>query len=365
MTQLLSGLTGLRGFLRRRTPPGSAPGTLSVDPAARRTRIRIMAYGPDRLIEEELDDPGLLPELVQAWPVVWVDVDGLADVDKLRQLGEVVGLHPLALEDAVGCHQRPKVERYPEHDFIVVRMVSLGERIATEQLSIFLSRSVVVTLQGERPGDSLEPVRERVRVARGLIREAGPDYLAYALTDAVIDHYFPVLEELGEQLEQLEEDVVAGLVENAPGRIHAAKHDLLAMRRALWPLREAIAALYREDSPQVAAETRVYLRDCHDHVVQLMDIVDTYREVAGSLMEIHLSSVSNRMNEVMKLLTIIGTVFIPLTFIAGLYGMNFDPSLSWWNMPELRWQFGYPFSLLLMAVAASVFLLYFRRRGWI
>jgi magnesium transporter len=365
MPQLLSGLAGLRRLLRSPTPPGSAPGTLSANPTAASTRVRVMAYSQGDLVEKEIDDLRELAALMKTWPTIWVDVDGLGDLATLHQLSELVDVHPLALEDAVNLNQRPKVERYPEHDFVVMRMVSLSERIASEQLSVIVFRGVVVTLQGEQPGDSLDPVRQRLRAGQGRIRTAGSDYLAYAIMDAVIDHYFPALDAVGEELERLEESVISVLVKDAPTRIHAAKHDLLTIRRALWPLREAMAALYREESPHVGPETRVYLRDCHDHVIQLMDIVDTYREVASSLMEIHLSSVSNRMNETMKLLTLIGTVFIPLTFVAGIYGMNFDPSLSPWNMPELRWEYGYPFALLMMLVAGGSLVVYFRRRGFI
>ena len=364
MAEVFGGLASFRATLRRRTAPGTAPGTLTKDPAQTATTIRVMAYGPDELAELTLADLDSLPRLVRKWAVVWVDVDGLGDVAKLQQLGTLLGLHPLSLEDAVSCHQRSKVERYAEHDFIVVRMISLGVRIATEQLNLFLFKNVVVTLQGERPGDSLDPVRVRLRSGRGRIRSAGADYLAYALVDAVVDAYFPVLDEFGERLEALEDEVVSALREGAAKRIHAAKHDLMTVRRALWPLREAIAELHREESSQVTPETRIYLRDCLDHATQLTEIVETYREVASSLMDIHLSSVGNRMNEVMKMLTLIGTLFIPLTFIAGVYGMNFDPTRSPWNMPELHWQFGYPLALVLMATTAGAFLLYFRRRGW-
>jgi len=365
MAHVFGGLANLRSLLRRRTAPGAMPGTLTGDPTTTTTSIRVMAYGPERLVEQEVDDPSELTALMAEWPVVWVDVDGLGDVAKLRGLGEVLRIHPLALEDATSCHQRSKIERYADHDFIVVRMINLGDRIVTEQLNVFLSQGLVVTLQGERPGDSLDPVRARLRTARGRIRELGADYLAYSLVDAVIDGYFPVLGELGERLEKLEEEVVTALRQDAPSRIHSAKHDLMTVRRSLWPLREAMGALWRDESPHIAPGTRVYLRDCYDHTAQLMDIVESYREVTGSLMEIHLSSVSNRMNEVMRMLTVIGTLFIPLTFITGLYGMNFDPALSRWNMPELRWQYGYPFALALMVVTSGAFLVYFRRRGWL
>jgi magnesium transporter len=365
MARLPSSLSRLRKLTRRRTAPGSSPGTLSLAPDAKPTIVRAMAYGPEEMVEQQVEDPEALRALLARWPVVWVDVDGLADTQLLQKLGDVVGLHPLALEDAVGGHQRPKLDRYTDHDFVVLRMIALDDRIDTEQLSIFFGRGFVVTLQGGREGDSLDPVRQRLREGRGRLRRDGADYLAYALVDATIDQYFPVLEEFGDRLERLEHEVVHGFVKDAPAQIHATKHDLLTLRRALWPLREAVQALQREDSPLVTRDTRIFVRDCQDHVAQLMDIVDAYREITSSLMEIHLSSVNLRASEVMKLLTLISTVFIPLTFIAGVYGMNFDTTRSPWNMPELEWRFGYPFSLGLMGLTAGGFLVYFWRRGWL
>jgi magnesium transporter len=356
----------MRGLMRNRGAPGTAPGTLVVDPQAKPTKVRVLSYGPDELVEEELEDIETLSALLGRHPTVWVDVDGLGDESKLGRLGQVLGLHPLALEDAVGSNQRPKVELYEEHCFLVAHMPSMAHRVEVEQLNVFFRPGLVVTLQNGQPGDCLEPVRKRLRQGRGRIRAAGADYLAYSLVDAVVDGYFPALEEFGEQLEVLEREVVEGSVgRNAARRIYAAKHDLLTLRRGIWPLRDAIGTLLRDDSLHLGQETRLYLRDCHDHAVQLIDIVDTYREVASNLMDIHLSSMSHRMNEVMKVLTIIATIFIPLTFISGVYGMNFDTARSPWNMPELEWRFGYPWALGLMLVTAAGLVLYFKRKGWL
>jgi magnesium transporter len=324
-----------------------------------------MAYGPDVLEEREVTDVQTLRPLLDTHAVTWVDVDGLGDVRAIEALGKVFGLHPLALEDAVNLYQRPKIEEYPEHLFIVVRMVSLVERIRTEQLGIFLGPNFVVTVQGEHPGDCLDPIRKRLRQTQGRIRTLGPDYLTYALLDAVVDHFFPITDEFGVGLEKLEDELIDSQVKNARQCIQAVKQDLVQLRRAVVPMREVVNSMARDDFPLIRPETRVFLRDCFDHTVQLMDVVTTYREIAGGLMELYLSGVSNRMNEIMKVLTLVSTIFIPLTFIVGVYGMNFDPTRSPWNMPEIEWRYGYPTIMGLMAVVAVLLVVYFRRKGWL
>jgi magnesium transporter len=344
-------------------PPGTAPGTITVDPEAPPPVVRVIAYGPDAIVERPVSDPKSLKDELGKWPVVWVNVDGLGDAAVIAALGEVFGLHPLALEDAAQVHQRAKVERYPSHDFIVARMVNQGERIDTEQLSLFLGTNFVVTFQ-ERSGDCWDPLRERMRRGLGRLRRAGPDYLAYALLDGVVDAYFPLLETLGDRIEGVEEEVIAHPGRNTISRVHAIKRDLLLLRRALWPLREALGGLSRDPTPRVTDETRLFLRDCHDHTIQIIELVETYRKLAADLTDVYLSSASNRMNEVMKVLTIITTIFMPLGLIAGVYGMNFHDDRSPWNMPELGWHYGYPFALGLMAVVALIMLWYFYRKGW-
>jgi magnesium transporter len=358
-----------KGQKRRRrralsTAPGAPPGTLTVSADAASPVIRVMAYGPSDYVEQPIDDLESVPPLLERWPVTWVNVDGLGDRDVLARLGEIFDLHPLSLEDVLNVHQRPKVEQYDRYHFIVTRMTALGERLETEQLSLFLGENFVLTLQ-EHPGDCLDPVRERIRKGLGRIRAAGADYLAYALVDAVVDAYFPVLEEFGERLEALEDEVVERADRSTIARIHGAKRDLLTLRRAMWPQREAINSLLRDAATLITQETRVYLRDCYDHAVQIIDMVETYRELASGLLDFYLSSVSNRMNEVMKVLTVIATIFIPLTFIAGIYGMNFNPERSAYNMPELNWRWGYPAVWLVMAAVAVAMLMFFRRRGWL
>ena len=349
---------------KRRVPPGASPGTLVADPTAFQPTVRLIAYGPDDLEEVEIGDLQELEPLIGKHAVTWIDIIGLGNLDLIRRLGEMFKLHGLALEDVVNLHQRPKLEDYAEHAFIVTRMIEDGPSPTPEQVSMFLGERFLLTFQ-ERPGDCFEPVRARLRSSRGQIRSRRADYLAYALLDAVIDGYFPVLEALGERLEVLEDRVITRPADMEAAQIHEIKRELLLLRRAIWPQREMVNALSRETSPYVTDQTRPYLRDCYDHTIQLMDIVETYREIATGLVDVYLSSVSTRLNEIMKVLTIIATIFIPLGFITGIYGMNFDRGASPWNMPELGWYWGYPVVVALMAVLALWMLYYFYRKGWI
>ena len=349
---------------RRGGKAGAPPGTIHVDPEAPAPVIRVFAYGPEEYVEQEIQDPDALGDILGRWPVVWVNVDGLGDAEILTKLAETFSLHRLVIEDVVNVHQRPKVEQYGDDLFIVSRMAAIRERLEVEQISVFLGQRGVLTFQ-EHPGDCLDPVRDRIRKATGRIRTQGPDYLVYAILDAVIDNYFPILEEFGERLEALEEHVLRNPGPEVISRIYAAKRDLLTMRRAVWPQRESVNWLSREPCALIQENTRLYFRDSCDHIAQIMDMVETFRELAMGLVEGYQSSMSNRMNEVMKVLTIIATIFIPLSFIAGLYGMNFNPEKSPLNMPELAWYWGYPFALGLMAVIAVGLLVYFWRRGWL
>jgi magnesium transporter len=348
---------------RRRAPAGTSPGTLISHPDAAPPLIRVMGYGPDGLEERGVAGAAELAALRGSWPVLWVNVDGVGDAASIEAIGELFGLHGLTLEDVMNVHQRPKVEEYDEHLFAVVRVPSLGDRVDTEQVSLVLGDGWVVTFQ-EHAGDCWDLVRERVRHGRGRIRTQGADYLFYALVDAVVDHFYPVLEEFAARMELLEQRVMDDPQRSLVGVIHAARRDLTALRHAAWPLRDAIGPLYRDPTRLVADETRFYLRDTYDHAVQVIDLLESFREMAGSLMEVYLSSVNHRMNEVMKVLTIIATIFIPLTFIVGIYGMNFDPAAGPWSMPELGWYYGYPAVMLLMLAIALGLLGFFRWKGW-
>jgi magnesium transporter len=334
------------------------------DPSARRPVITVLAYSSEGYTEQVVQDLTTLPQFLTCWPITWVNVDGLGDVQTISRLADMFDLHRLAVEDTVNTHQRAKVEHYRNHLFMVTHMATFNEHLETEQLSLFLGKNFVVTFQEGRPGDPFAPVRERIRKAVGLMRQSGADHLAYCLIDAVIDGYFPVLETIGERLESLEDAILARPAGKTASHVHQIKRDLMTLRRAVWPLREAMNSLVRDPSPLVSDETRLYLRDCYDHTVRIIDFTETCRELGSDLMDLYLSSINQRMTEVMKVLTIIATIFIPLTFISSIYGMNFHTD-SPWNMPELTWYFGYPFALSLMALTALVMLYYFSRKGWL
>jgi|GEM_PF-9390 magnesium Mg(2+) and cobalt Co(2+) transport protein (corA) len=329
------------------------------------THVSVFAYGNDDFIEGPLTDVEKLPEIVSKWPVTWVHVVGFKNVDLLERLGAMLTLHHLALEDVVNLDQRPKIEDYGRKLFVVVRMIEdVDDRVESEQLSMFLLENCVITFDSD-PGDCLEPVRERIRKGRGHIRDHGPDHLLYAIIDTVIDAYFPLLETFGERLEALESSILADPRRELIVELHGLKRDLLTMRRSIWPLRDVVNSMIRDTYPSISEETRIYLRDCYDHSVRIIDLIENYRQVASDLMDVYLSSVSNRMNEVMKVLTVISTIFIPPTFIAGIYGMNFMTEISPYNMPELTWYYGYPMCLGLMFFMTVGVLFYLYRRGMI
>jgi magnesium transporter len=346
--------------VRGQTPAGSAPGTLVADPQSPRPVIHVLAYRRDDFLERTVADPNELRGILDAWSVVWVNVDGLGDVGLIQHLGEVFRLHRLALEDVVNLHQRSKMEQYGDQHFIVTHMVEWSaEYLVSEQLSMFLGENFVLTFQERPGGDCFDQVRDRIRKRVGVIRDSAVDYLAYTLLDAVIDHYFPLLELYGERLEQLEDKIVQRPDQSLIAEIHDVKRELLNLRRLIWPQREMINSLVRDPIPLITADTRIYLRDCYDHSIRIIDLVETYRELSSDLMDLYLSSLSQRMNEIMKVLAVISTIFMPLTFIAGIYGMNFDV------MPELRWRWGYPVSLAVMLLVALALLVFFRRKGWL
>lgn len=356
-----------RLVLRKRAAPGTAPGVLVADPSAAATTITAITYRPDAAAEGVQETkhvtPAALPGLAARSGVLWVDLVGLADHPAIEAVARRFGLHPLAVEDITNTHQRPKVELYDERLFIVFRMLTPGGPTEGEQVSMMVGQHHVLTFQ-ERPGDCFEPVRERLRRGKGRIRAQGADYLAYALIDAAVDGYFPALEAMGEELEALEDEVVQDPDARHVERLHHLKRELLVLRRAIWPMREMLGALLRDETAQITATTRPYLRDAYDHTVQLMDILETYREIASGLLDVYLSSQSAKLNEVMKVLTIIATIFMPMSFVASLYGMNFDTDHPW-NMPELAWPLGYPMALGLMAAIAAALLWWFRRQGWL
>jgi magnesium transporter len=323
-----------------------------------------MAFGPEEFAEEQPPAPDRVAEYLGKYPVLWLNVDGLGDPDVLRRIGETFDLHPLALEDVVNVHQRPKVEHYPQHLFFVARMLGIQDPRETEQLSLFLGKNYLLTFQ-EKPGDCFETIRQRIRQKQGRVRSCGPDYLAYLLIDAVVDNYFPALERCGERLDEVEQQVLVGPDPSVVKPIYAIKNELLVMRRAIWPLRDVMNNVFREQQPLISSDTRVFWRDCYDHTVQILDILESEREASASLIEIYMSSLSNRTNDIMKVLAIMTTLFIPLSFIASLEGMNFEQSRSPWNMPELKWYWGYPMILMVMTLVGLGEIYYFWKKGWI
>lgn len=351
-------MTKLPRYARRhRNPPGTPPGTMQVDPQAHESRVHSFRFNADGVTEAD--------EILTCEPgsTLWLNVDGLADGALLAQIAQRFGLHPLAMEDVVNTHQRPKSEEYEAHHFIVLRMPDRRQdpstdRISTEQVAMFLGDGYVITFQ-EHPGDVFDPVRARLRNPAGQFRKREADYLCYALIDALIDAYFPVLEQLGDQLETLEDDIVYQTAPVEMGQIHLLKRELMSVRGAVAPMRDVVASLQREEMPRFSDNTRIYLRDVQDHIVQLIETGQTYREVATGLTDMLLSSQANRSNEVMQVLTLIATIFIPLTFIVGVYGMNFD------YMPELHWKGSYPLVMVIMAVIAGAQVVWFWRKGWL
>ena len=299
--------------------------------------------------------------------VTWINIDGLHEVAQIEKLGACFGLHPLTVEDILNTEQRPKVDINEDYVYIVFNMLTYDEQakeIDSEQVSIVLGENYVITFQ-ERKGDIFDAVRDRLKTGKGSVRRSGADYLAYCLIDSVVDNYFKVLEGIGEDIEEVEDDLMANPDKQTVQSIHFLKRETIYLRKSVWPLREIIGKLERGETPLVRAETTVYLRDVYDHTVQVIDTVETYRDLISGMIDIHLSTVSNRMNEVMKVLTIFAAIFIPLTFIAGVYGMNFDTSVSPLNMPELNFRYGYPAVLAVMFTIGAGMLLVFKKKKWL
>ncbi len=351
--------------LRRKSTLGTAPGTIKPDPSSPPPVFHVIAFGPNDFLECDITDPEELKPLLTAWPVVWVDIDGFGDVESIKDLGQMLDLHPLAMEDIVNAHQRPKFEEYDHHLFVVAHMMDPNPEEPPEQVSLFFGQNFVATFQERPGGDTFEPVRERIRKARGRVRIQGPDYLAYALLDTIVDAYFPILERVSDRIDEVDSHINVGGGTECIEDIHNVRNDLLMVRRSVWPLRDALSSMVRVAHPLINPGTRIFLRDCYDHTVQIIDLAELYRELCSDLRDYMLTIVSQRTNEIMKLLTIIATIFIPLGFVAGLYGMNFDTSSSPWNMPELKWAFGYPFALAIMLSISGGLLYYFKRQGWL
>jgi magnesium transporter len=290
-----------------------------------------------------------------------VNIDGLHEVDIIEKIGGNFGLHPLVLEDILNTQQRPKLDDLEEYLFIVTKMLAYDveqHQVKAEQFSLVLYKNCIITFQ-ERVGDVLDPIRERLRRGKGRIRKMGADYLAYALIDAIVDNYFIVLEKIAEKVESLEEEIVTEPTPGTAHTIHHLKRELIFLRKSVWPLRELIGGLERGESALIMKKTTIFLRDVYDHTIQVIDTVETLRDMVSGMLDVYLSSISNRMNEVMKVLTIIATIFIPITFIAGIYGMNFE------FMPELKWRWSYPVVWAVIIAVGISMLFYFRKKKWL
>ena len=325
-------------------------------------RVSLMYYDGEQLVEEEVTDISACRTWLSQPGATWINIEGVHQIDLLEQFGAVFGLHPLVLEDIANTGQRPKVEDYGGYLYIVLRMLSLHaatQEVVGEQVSLVLGPNFVISFQEGIAGDAFDPIRERLRTSKGRARHEGADYLVYSLIDAIVDGYFVLLEKLGEQIEELDERMLASSAREATRTINHLKREMIWLRKAVWPLREMISALQRAESSLIQASTGVYLRDVYDHTIEVIDTVETYRDVLSGMLDNNLSLLTARLNEVMKVLTVISTIFIPLTFIAGVYGMNFR------YMPELAWRWGYPLVMLGMAGIAVALYFYFRRKKWL
>jgi magnesium transporter len=342
---------------------GMPPGTLHLngEPRAGPVSIAVIDYDAEHFEERKV---GAIEECFpyrDTGTVTWINIDGLANTEAIEKIGRHFSIHPLILEDLLNTDQRPKMEDLEDYLYLNLKMLMLPEgsrEIKVEHVSLIIGKNYLISFQ-EDIGDVFDPVRERIRKEGGRVRKSGPDYLAYALIDNIVDNYFVVMEKIEEWVESLEEELVVNATRESLQKINRLKKDMIFLRKAVWPLREMILALERMESPLIRPDTRIYLRDVYDHAIQVIDTLETFRDMVSGMIDIYLSGLSYKMNEIMKVLTLIATIFIPLTFVAGVYGMNFR------NMPELGWEFGYYTVWGIMIAIVVIMLVYFRKRKWI
>ncbi len=351
-------------LLRKRSEKGGLPpGTLVHigERKAEKVRITIIDYDETRFQEKEIETIEECFSFKNTPTITWINIEGLHQLEIIEKIGKHFNIHPLVLEDIANTEQRPKMEDFDDYVFLIVKMLCFDEkdrRIKAEQVSLILGSNFVISFR-EGEVDVFNPVRTRIRNGKGRIRKLGPDYLAYALMDVIVDSYFLILEEIGDRIEDLEEDILDEPRPETMRAIHSLKGAMLLFRKSVWPLREVISSMERGESVLIRESTGIYLRDVYDHTIHVIDTIETFRDLLSGLLDLYISSVSNKMNEVMKVLTIIATIFIPLTFIAGVYGMNFR------YMPELEWRFGYPVALLVMLIIGVGMTIYVRKRRWL
>ncbi|UCD84745.1 MAG: magnesium/cobalt transporter CorA [Deltaproteobacteria bacterium] len=353
----------LRLIKRRSKKAGLPPGTLVHIGEKKTEKVEIteINYNEEQYQEKEVTRIEECFPFKDKSTVTWININGIHQGGVIEEIGKHLGLHPLLLEDIMNTDQRPKMEDVGSYIFIVLKMLYHNEEeneLEIEQVSLILGTNFIISFQ-EKKGDVFETIRVRIRTRKGRVRTQGADYLAYALMDAIVDNYFVILEKIGGKIEDIEEKLVSDPTPETLQTIHNLKRDMMFLRRSVWPLREIISGLERTGSPLFEKSTGIYLRDVYDHTIQVIDTVETFRDMVTGMLDIYLSSISNKMNEVMKVLTIIATIFIPLTFIAGIYGMNFK------YMPELEWHWGYFAALFIMVIVGAIMLVYFRRKKWL
>ena len=346
---------------KRRSKPGLAPGTIvSEESSAAKVKMTAISYSADELEEKETESVDECFEYMGKKVVTWIKVDGTQDAEMLRQIGEKFGLHPLALEDVINGGQRPKIEDFGDHIFITLKLPKKPDTtssVGTEQVNIFLGPNFVITIHDS--SDSFDPVIQRLRENKGKIRKMKAGYLAYALIDLIIDQHFPIMEAIAEHIEGLEDELQENPAPDIVKEIRGIKRDLILIRSSIWPTREVINAMEREEPELISDEAKLFLRDVYDHTIQIADMVESYRDILSEMFNIYLSVKADNTNEVMKVLTIFAAIFIPLTFIAGIYGTNFD------FVPELKWKYSYFVMIGLMIVITLAMLRFFRKRGWL
>ena len=350
-------------FRAKKKEAGLPPGTLvfTGEKKVDQVTINLIDYKGHIVSEREITDPSEISNCTQEDTISWIDIEGLHDVPLIQKLGESLNLHTLVMEDILNIDQRAKMEQYDDYVYIVLKMFHLNKEtteITPEQVSLILGKNYVITFQEGIEGDTFHEVRERIRGNKGIITKMTSDYLVYTLIDSIIDSYFVILETLGEKIEDLEEELINDPQKSTLTKIYSLKREMLYLRKTVWPLREAISRLERGESDLVTRGTHIYLRDVYDHTINVLDSLETYRDMLSGMLDIYLSSISNRMNEIMKVLTIITTIFIPLSFIAGVYGMNFK------FMPELESEYGYYVVIFVMFTIGILMLFYFKRKKW-
>jgi magnesium transporter len=349
---------------KRSAKAGLPPGSLVYigDKKTAKAKITVIDYDSKKFSEQIINKVEECFAFKKTPSVTWINIDGLEDVDVLKKLGNEFNIHPLILEDMLNTDQRPKMEDLGKYVFIVIKMLSLDEQkieIVSEQVSFILSKNFVISIQESAEGDAFNAVRERIRARTGRHSKMGTDYLVYSLVDAIVDNYFIILENLGERIEELEEKVVSNPQPDVLKKIHGLKTGMIFLRRAVWPLREMLSQLERGESALIKSQTRIYFKDIYDHTIQIMDTVETFRDILQGILDIYISGISNKLNEVMKVLTVIATIFMPLTFLAGVYGMNFH------YMPELGWKWGYSYFWIIILISGILMFIYFRKKKWV